>query len=194
MDQLHTSRPFEQRFLDGYGRSDLRQEVQKVKPSRFGGLRRKYATWALGASLAFGGLGVPMKIIHDSQNAMKTQAVKPAPAPEQAPPAAIQSDLQQAQNIAQQVAGGVTSGMQAVTTGVQEAATAPVQAIAQAPQKVALLTDAIRQEFFAKEVPFGSVIYDEAKKNNLPPELVAAVVHTESKFIPTARSRAAPWG
>ena len=195
MDQPQTSRPFEQRFLDGYGRSDLRQEVQKVKPTRFAGLRRKYATWALGASLAFGGLGVPMKIIHDSANAMKTQAVKPAPAAE--PPAeapVIQSDLQQAQNIAKQVEGGVTSGMQAVTTGVQEAATAPVQAIAQAPQKVAVLTDAIRQQFFAKEVPFGSVIYDEAKKNNLPPELVAAVVHTESKFNPTAKSRVGALG
>lgn len=200
MDQLKTSRAFEQRFLDGYGRSDLRQEVQKVKPSRFAGLRRKYATWALGASLAFGGLGVPMKIIHDSQNAMKTQAVKPAPAtqeaqqPAQAQPPAIQSDLQQAQNIASQVAGGVTSGMQAVTTGVQEAATAPVKAIAQAPQKMAMITDAITQQFFAKEVPFGSVIYTEAKKNNLPPELVAAVVHTESKFNPTARSRVGALG
>jgi len=37
-------------------------------------------------------------------------------------------------------------------------------------------------------VPFGSVIYSEAKRNNLPPELVAAVVNTESKFNPTARS------
>jgi soluble lytic murein transglycosylase-like protein len=200
MDQPKTSRAFEQRFLDGYGRSDLRQEVQKVKPRRFAGLRKKYATWALGASLAFGGLGVPMKIVHDSQNAMKTQAAKPGPAaqetqqPQQAQPPAIQSDLQQAQNIASQVAGGVTSGMQAVTTGVQEAASAPVQAIAQAPQKVAMITDSIKQQFFAKEVPFGSVIYTEAKKNNLPPELVAAVVHTESKFNPTARSRVGALG
>src|SRR5438045_8756672 len=85
MDELKTSRPFEQRFLDGYGRSDLRQEVQKVKPRRFAGLKKKYATWALGASLAFGGLGVPMKIVHDSQNAMKTPAANTAPAPEQSP-------------------------------------------------------------------------------------------------------------
>ena len=75
--QPKTSRPFEQRFLDGYGRSDLRQEVQKVKPSRFARLRRKYATWALGASLAFGGLGVPMKIAQPlrSESAGRTTSV-----------------------------------------------------------------------------------------------------------------------
>ena len=190
MDQPKTSRPFEQRFLDGYGRSDLRQEVQKVKPRRFAGLRKKYATWALGASLAFGGLGVPMKMIQNAESTGKAAAVNTAPAPQRpAQSPAIQGDLQQAQSIAQRVAGGVTTGMQAVTSGIQQAAAAPVQAIEQAPQKLAVITDAIKQQFFAKEVPFGSVIYTEAKRNNLPPELVAAVVNTESKFNPTARSR-----
>jgi soluble lytic murein transglycosylase-like protein len=194
MDQPKTSRPFEQRFLDGYGRSELRQEVQKVKPSRFAGLRRKYATWALGASLAFGGLGVPMKMIHDAETTGKATAANTAPAPQRPQAPVIQTDLQQAQSIAQQVAGGVTTGMQAVTSGVQAVASAPVQAIVQAPEKMAVITDGIRQQFFAKEVPFGSVIYTEAKKNNLPPELVAAVVHTESKFNPTARSRVGALG
>lgn len=189
MDMPRTSRPFEQRFLDGYGRSDLREEVQKVKPRRFSGMGRKYATWALGASLAFGGLGVPMKIIHDSKNALKTRADDPAPTPEEVTSQAIQSGVQQAQKIATVVAGGVTSSVQAVTTGVQEATTSPVEAIEQAPVKLAMITDAIRQQFFAKEVPFGSVILREAKKNNLSPELLAAVVHAESKFNPTARSR-----
>lgn len=189
MDQPKTSRPFEQRFLDGYGRSELRQEVQKVKPRRFAGLRKKYATWALGASLAFGGLGVPMKMIQNAESSGKAPAVNTAPAPQRPQTAVIQGDLQQAQNIAQRVAGGVTTGMQAVTSGIQQAATAPVQAIEQAPQKMAVITDTIKQQFFAKEVPFGSVIYTEAKKNDLPPELVAAVVNTESKFNPTARSR-----
>ncbi|HEX7192473.1 MAG TPA: hypothetical protein VF381_12970 [Thermoanaerobaculia bacterium] len=156
MDQPKTSRPFEQRFLDGYGRSDLRQEVLKVKPSRFCGLRKKYATWALGASLAFGGLGVPMKLIHNAESARNASAaarVAPAPEPGQSP--GIESDLQQAQSIAQKVAGGVTTGMQMVTTGVQQAASAPVQAIELAPEKMAVISDAIRQQFFAREVPFG---------------------------------------
>src|SRR5258706_12376910 len=165
--RVKTSRPFRQRFLDGYGRSDLREEVQKVKPRRFSGMRKKYATWALGASLAFGGLGVPMKIVHDSQNALKTPASNSIPSTEHRTAQGIQSDLQQAQSIATVVAGGVTSSVRAVTTGVQEAATAPVQAIEQAPAKLAMITDAIREQFFAKEVPFGSVIFSEAKKNNL---------------------------
>ena len=194
MDQPQTSRPFEQRFLDGYGRSELRQEVQKVRPRHFTALRKKYATWALGATLAFGGLGIPMKIVHDSENAMKTQVPKPPQAPEPASAPVIQGDLQQAKNIAQQVVGGVTTGIQAVTTGVQEAATAPVDAIVQAPQKVAVLTEAVKQQFFAKEVPFGSVIYSEARKNNISPELVAAVVNTESKFNPAAKSRVGALG
>lgn len=62
MSDVKTSRPFQERFLDGYGRSQLRQEVQKVSPRGLKGLRRKYATWTLGASLALGGLGVPMVV------------------------------------------------------------------------------------------------------------------------------------
>ncbi len=51
-----------------------------------------------------------------------------------------------------------------------------------------MITDQVREDFFHKEVPFGSVIYKEARKNNLRPELVAAVVQAESRFKPTARS------
>jgi len=51
MNELKTSRPFQERFLDGFDRSELRNEVQKVKPRRLSGLRRKYAGWALGAPI-----------------------------------------------------------------------------------------------------------------------------------------------
>ena len=62
MSKPKTSRPYQERFLDGFDRSQLRQEVQKVKPRRLSGLRRKYAGWALGASLALGGIGIPLKV------------------------------------------------------------------------------------------------------------------------------------
>jgi soluble lytic murein transglycosylase-like protein len=65
--------------------------------------------------------------------------------------------------------------------------TAPAQ-VAQAPQKIVAAADQVKQQYFQKQVPFGGIIYSEAKKNDLAPELVAAVVHTESKFVPTARS------
>lgn len=42
--------------------------------------------------------------------------------------------------------------------------------------------DSVKEEFFRTQVPYGSIIYREAMKNNLAPELVAAMVHTESDF------------
>ena len=47
-----------------------------------------------------------------------------------------------------------------------------------------LTLDTIKEQFFHAEVPYGSIIYREAVRNNLPPELVAAVVETESDFRP----------
>jgi hypothetical protein len=41
-----------------------------------------------------------------------------------------------------------------------------------------------KEQFFSSEVPFGSIIYREAVRNNLSPELVAAVVEAESDFRP----------
>jgi soluble lytic murein transglycosylase-like protein len=196
MGDIKTSRPYQERFLDGFDRSELRTEVEKVKPKRLKGFRKKYATWALGASLALGGLGVPMKMIQDAAHSnAKSAAAETAPPEAQAPTEnAIQGDLQQAKSIADQVAGGV----QAVAGGVQQAATAvataPIQAVAEAPKQIGVLTEQVKEGFFKTHVPFGSIIYSEARKNNLPPELVAAVAHTESKFIPTAHSAAGAVG
>lgn len=39
-----------------------------------------------------------------------------------------------------------------------------------------------KEEFFRTKVPYGSIIYREARRNNLAPELVAAVVSSESDF------------
>ena len=66
MPELKTQRPYQERFLDNFDRGQLRREVQSVKPRRFQGLRKKYATWALGASLAIGGIGAPMKMMQQT--------------------------------------------------------------------------------------------------------------------------------
>src|SRR3954447_7904163 len=195
MMEPKTSRPFQERFLDGYDRSQLREEVQKVKPRKLSGFRRKYAGWALGASLALGGIGIPMRMGHMLESADANARLKtPQPIEQPLQPAAqdtsgqITGDLATAKQIADQVAGGITSG---VTGAVQDVAktvaSAPAQ-VAQAPGAIANVAEQVKQQFFQKEVPFGGIIYSEAKKNDLPPELVAAVVHTESKFVPTARS------
>lgn len=47
-----------------------------------------------------------------------------------------------------------------------------------------LLREKVREDFFRTEVPWGTQIYNEARRNNLPPELVAAVIRTESDFRP----------
>ncbi|HXI14418.1 MAG TPA: lytic transglycosylase domain-containing protein [Thermoanaerobaculia bacterium] len=52
----------------------------------------------------------------------------------------------------------------------------------------ALISERTREEFFRTEIPYGALIYKEAKKHNLSPELVAAVVKTESDFRPRLRS------
>jgi soluble lytic murein transglycosylase-like protein len=41
-----------------------------------------------------------------------------------------------------------------------------------------------KEQFFTSQVPYGEIIYREALRNRLPPELVAAVVHAESDFRP----------
>ncbi len=50
---------------------------------------------------------------------------------------------------------------------------------------VPLMTiETTKQLFFESEIPYGAIIYREARRNNLAPELVAAVVHAESDFRP----------
>jgi soluble lytic murein transglycosylase-like protein len=47
-----------------------------------------------------------------------------------------------------------------------------------------LSLDIAKEEFFRTQVPYGSIIYAEAVKNELSPEFVAAVVESESDFRP----------
>lgn len=44
--------------------------------------------------------------------------------------------------------------------------------------------DVFKEHYFRTHVPYGAIIYREARRNGLPPELVAAMVHTESDFRP----------
>lgn len=193
MSELKTRRPYQERFLDNFDRSQLRREVQAVKPKqRFAGLKRKYATWALGASLAIGGIGAPMKMVQQgSSGTANGRGSGPAISGKATTiDSSLTGDINAARSIAQQVAGGVS----AVASGVEAAATSPLQTMAEAPKKLTIVTEQVREEFFKKEVPFGSIIYKEAKKNNIRPELVAAVVEAESRFKPTARSGAGAVG
>jgi soluble lytic murein transglycosylase-like protein len=189
MGETKTSRPFRERFLDNYDRSELRRQVSAVRPrKKLSGLRKKGASWALGASLALGGLGLPLQMI---QKAPSGGTPEPQTAEAvQTIDSQLTGDIKAAESIARQVAQGVG----AAAASVESLAEKPLQAVAEAPKAIGMITDAVRKDFFHSEVPFGSIIYSEARKNNIRPELVAAVVQAESKFKPTARSGAGAIG
>jgi soluble lytic murein transglycosylase-like protein len=54
--------------------------------------------------------------------------------------------------------------------------------------------DVFKEQYFRRHVPYGAIIFREARRNNLPPELVAAVVQTESNFSPTLVSNKSAQG
>jgi soluble lytic murein transglycosylase-like protein len=182
MPELKTKRPYQERFLDNFDRGQLRRHVEAVPRKRFAGLKKKYATIALGATLAVGGIGAPLKMVQQRTDSAQEERHRE----EQVPLSrALAGDIRAAQSIARQVAGGVEA---AASVG------APLETIAEAPQRLALITEQVREDFFKTEVPFGSIIYREAVKNDIRPELVAAVVEAESQFKPAARSGAGAVG
>src|SRR5437867_11661690 len=92
MNAVRTSRPFQERFLDGYNRSQLKREVQNVKPLQSGSLPRKCATMALGVSLAIGAMAVPLNLY---------------PSRRKTPVPPLATNLQEAEGIAVQIKGRV---------------------------------------------------------------------------------------
>jgi len=60
-------------------------------------------------------------------------------------------------------------------------------------QKLTLVTDAVREQFF-KTLPFGSIIHEKAAKYDVDPSLVAAVIEQESRFKQRARSHRGAMG
>ena len=187
MPQPRTRRPYQERFLDNFDRSQLRREVEAVPSRRFAKLKKKYATWALGASLAIGGIGTPLVMVGHTET---TEAKDHRDLSGLGISPTLEKDMNAARSIAQQVAGGVA----AAAHGVEAAAAAPLKSVAEAPKKLSIITEKVREDFFHTEVPFGSTIYKEAKRNDIRPELVAAVVQAESRFKPNARSSAGAIG
>jgi hypothetical protein len=61
-------------------------------------------------------------------------------------------------------------------------------------EEMARINDAIRGQFFANAMPFGDLIHEKAKKYDVDPALVAAVIEQESKFRSGARSHVGAQG
>ena len=186
MPEIKTSRPYKERLLDGFDRSRLREEVRRAKGSSLSGLKKRYASMVLGASLAVGGLGIPLRSMMPDRDVASQQQGESGEVM-----SGIANDLATATQIAREVTGGINSAAETIASPI----TAPVTTTAVTAEKVAeAAQEAVKQEFFKKEIPFGQIIYKEAVKNDLDPALVAAVVKTESRFIPTARSGAGAQG
>jgi hypothetical protein len=77
-----------------------------------------------------------------------------------------------------EISGGSRPFRIFTTRNARETFLKPLQAPA------AFTLDVAKEEFFRTQVPYGSIIYREALKNELPPELIAAVVESESDFHP----------
>jgi soluble lytic murein transglycosylase-like protein len=168
--------------------------VQKVKPSRRAKLNRKATSWALGGVLALGGLGIPLKLF-SSHDQPSTGAAKREPG---ATAVDIRKDLETARAIASQVQGGVKAAVQDVAHVASDvptaAASGPTAVVSVARVAAETVAETVREHFFRTQVPFGQLIYKEAQKNSIAPELLAAVVHVESKSVPNARSHAGAVG
>ena len=52
------------------------------------------------------------------------------------------------------------------------------------PEKRPLTLDIFKKSYFERHIPYGGIIFREARRHGLRPELVAAIVHTESDFRP----------
>jgi soluble lytic murein transglycosylase-like protein len=57
-----------------------------------------------------------------------------------------------------------------------------------------LTIDMFKEAYFREHVPYGAIIFREARRYDLPPELVAAMVHTESDFRSTLVSHKSAQG
>ena len=62
------------------------------------------------------------------------------------------------------------------------------------PVRESLTIDMFKEAYFREHVPYGDIIFREARKNDLAPELVAAMVHTESDFRNTLVSEKSAQG
>jgi hypothetical protein len=96
---------------------------------------------------------------------------------------------------------GMTGGLRAAQTpppkGTLPMFTTPTvrkQFLAPHTAPTSLTIDMFKESYFREHVPYGAIIFREARKNDLPPELVAAMVHTESDFRTTLVSHKSAQG
>lgn len=121
--------------------------------------RTHFGKFLLGTTLAVGGAGIPTAAMNT------TFVAEPPPA---IAAAAIATNTVEAESV---------SKFRLITEEARKEFFDPVTFDP-------LTVELVKEEFFRDEVPYGALIYSEAKKHSLPPELLAAVVKAESDFRP----------
>ncbi len=142
------------------------------------------------AALAIGGT-YPLATVDQIAGPAATAQVPVAP-----PKTAAATPAAPAETAASSTFRILFAASSAVQNGVAEAGATVQQAVSPdaAAEDYRIVTHGVQEAFFSSKIPFGSVILREAKKNDLAPELVAAVIKQESKFQPHARSSAGAMG
>lgn len=113
----------------------------------------------VGVPLAFGALGIPMEAMNISMPSFTTRRTA----------AAVPAPARRALPI--------------ITAKVRRDFLDPDTATH------SITMDLVKEQYFRANVPYGAIIYREAKRNHLQPELVAAVVEAESDFRATLVSQ-----
>jgi len=185
MTELKTKREYRERVLDSFDRSRIHREVARARGGKFEQMWKRTAGVILGATLAVGGLGLGSRMDRETANRQR-----PAHRDSRGFLSVLADDLKAVQAIAREVSGVAVETIASPLGSVPT----PSKVGAVVTQTASVVSESVREQFFSTEVPFGSLIYAEARKNNLDPQLVAAVVETESRFKPTARSHAGAQG
>lgn len=133
-------------------------------------LRNPYAALILSVPIAFGAAGFPMGSSRPEATA------KPSAASVQPVVADISDALLLADDQLSMIRDELP--LQLITPSIRRDFLSP------APVPDGLSLDLVKAEYFRTEIPYGAIIYREARRYGLQPELVAAVVEAESDFRP----------
>jgi hypothetical protein len=134
-----------------------KRSVRSLASAAASHLRRRAVTLIVGVPLAVGAFGIPGEAMDVKLPALAAKVRKTATATATATTAEFHIfDTPKSREVIMQPAA--------------------------APARFTL--DLVREHYFKNEIPFGAIIYREARKNNLAPELVAAIIESESDFRP----------
>jgi hypothetical protein len=149
---------------------------------------RGAATLILGTALSVGGMAEIVESVHYSveKNLDSVRVVRKSGAEER-----VVANITDgyAANTVFKIAKALPDSFVSQELSLFDAAWIPEQKERNAfREELSRINDAIRGEFFASAVPYGSLIHEKSEKYDVDPALVAAVIEAESRFKSRAQS------